>query len=52
MACKLDSVACARAILEGEAGPSLPVNALDEYGKTALHHAAYSHSHNCMDLLL
>ncbi|KAH9298735.1 hypothetical protein KI387_030417, partial [Taxus chinensis] len=52
LACKLDSVACSRAILEGEAGPSLPVNALDEYGKTALHHAAQSHSHNCINLLI
>ncbi|GLJ48020.1 hypothetical protein SUGI_1014120 [Cryptomeria japonica] len=52
LACKLDSVACARAIIEGEIGPSLPVNTLDENGKTALHHAAQSHSHNCINLLL
>ncbi|XP_057871357.1 uncharacterized protein LOC131077811 isoform X2 [Cryptomeria japonica] len=52
LACKLDSVACARAIVEGEIGPSLPVNGLDENGKTALHYAAHSHSHNCINFLL
>ncbi|GLJ16617.1 hypothetical protein SUGI_0285090 [Cryptomeria japonica] len=38
--------------MEGEIGPSLPVKALDENDKTALHYAAHSHSHNCINLLL
>ncbi|MCO5603732.1 hypothetical protein L7F22_057884 [Adiantum nelumboides] len=53
LACQLDSVACAQALLEGDvAGLSSPVNAMDDNGKTALHHAASNLSARCVVLLL
>ncbi|KAI5081520.1 hypothetical protein GOP47_0004703 [Adiantum capillus-veneris] len=52
LACKLDSVACAQALMGGVAGLSSPVNAVDDNGKTALHHAASNLSTRCIELLL
>ena len=62
LACSLDSVACAKAIIEGQitfsglsnisSSSSSVINAVDEHGRSALHHAAEKLSLRCIDLLL
>ncbi|KAF9626164.1 hypothetical protein IFM89_031291 [Coptis chinensis] len=52
LACHIDSVECAEALLVGKIGPGVQVNEYDEFGKTALHCAAEMHSKRCIDLLL
>jgi hypothetical protein len=52
LACKLNSVACASVMLEGEIGCYAPVNSPDEYNKTTPHHVVESHSLQCIDLLI
>ncbi|KAF9626137.1 hypothetical protein IFM89_031264 [Coptis chinensis] len=52
LACHIDSVECAEALLVGKIGLGVQVNEYDEFGKTALHCAAEMHSKRCIDLLL
>ncbi|XP_077252651.1 serine/threonine-protein phosphatase 6 regulatory ankyrin repeat subunit C-like protein, partial [Tasmannia lanceolata] len=52
LACKLDSVDCATALLEGQTGFRVHVNCLDGSGRTPLHNAAEMHSRRCVELLI
>lgn len=52
LACKLDSVDCAAALLKGECTLTAKISELDENGRTPLHNAAKEHSIRCIELLL
>ncbi|XP_072975636.1 uncharacterized protein [Typha angustifolia] len=52
LACKLDSVECAKVFIEGEIGTAARINERDGSGRTPLQIAAEMHSANCIDLLL
>ncbi|XP_058111119.1 uncharacterized protein LOC131254130 [Magnolia sinica] len=52
LACKLDSVECAAALIDGEAGIPAHINKMDGSGRTPLQNAAEMNSVRCIDLLL
>ncbi|KAK8936287.1 hypothetical protein KSP39_PZI013401 [Platanthera zijinensis] len=52
LACKLDSVACTRVLVEGQTGADLNINEMDVFGRSPLHNAAEMLSAKCIDLLL
>ncbi|KAG1337867.1 Heterogeneous nuclear ribonucleoprotein 1 [Cocos nucifera] len=52
LACKLDSVECARVLIEGDTGAAVRINEMDGFGRTPLQNAAEMHSAKCIELLL
>ena len=52
LACRLDSVECARVLIEGDTGTVIRINEIDGSGRTPLQTAAGMHSTKCIDLLL
>ncbi|PKA51963.1 Ankyrin repeat domain-containing protein EMB506, chloroplastic [Apostasia shenzhenica] len=52
LACKLDSVRCAKVLIEGQTGPFVCINEMDGLGRSPLHNAAEMLSTKCIDLLL
>ncbi|XXG54571.1 hypothetical protein AAC387_Pa03g2416 [Persea americana] len=52
LACKLDCVDCAAALLNGDCTLMANISDLDENGRTPLHNAAREHSTRCIELLL
>nr|XP_029120687.1 uncharacterized protein LOC105045648 isoform X3 [Elaeis guineensis] len=52
LACKLDSVECARVLIEGDTGVVVRINEMDGFGRTPLQNAAEMHSAKCIELLL
>lgn len=52
ISCKLDSVECATALIDGEIGLAPQVDEMDKFGRTALHNAAEMHATKCIELLL
>ncbi|ONK76927.1 uncharacterized protein A4U43_C02F1330 [Asparagus officinalis] len=52
LACRLDSVECAKVLVEGDTGAVVQINEMDGSGRTPLQTAAAMHSTKCIDLLL